>query len=335
MTKNEQTTHPFDQKASVGKLFFLAIISAALCSFGPMCVFAPVPLTIAFLLYGRLITFSLGVVTVGLLWAAASTVEGFPAYVAPLYAMTFFVAVLISEIIYRNINPVRGLIFSGLIVVTILGSLLIVADKISPITLKGEISSSVSMVLNQLKKQKQTSSEISGEEERAFDEFVNKPEVLTNEIYSSLPLIVFVFSYLGLWVSLYVTLRNSIVWRYKVLYNYNLLDLTNFKVPDFFVYPLILSLVLWVGADYGLPPGSEVIGRNLLYSMGVFYLFQGFGVYNDFLKYLKIGGFIKTLFITFTFILANKFLAILGIFDLWFDFRRFFTNKKKDEGDTI
>lgn len=335
MTRNEQSTHPFDQNASVGKLLFLAIISAALCSFGPMCVFAPVPLAIAFLLYGRMITFALGAVTVGLLWAAASTVEGFPTYVAPLYAMTFFVAVLISEVVYRNINPVRGLIFSGLIIVTILGSLLIVADKMSPITLKGEISSSVSMVLNQLKKQKQTSSEISGEEERAFDEFVSKPEALTNEIYSSLPLIVFVFSYLGLWVSLYVTLRNSIVWRYKVLYNYNLKDLTNFKVPEFFVYPLILSLVLWVGADYGLPAGSEVIGRNLLYSLGVFYLFQGFGVYNDFLKYLRIGGFIKTLFIAFTFILANKFLAILGIFDLWFDFRRFFTNKKKDEGDTI
>jgi hypothetical protein len=335
MTKNEQATHLFDQNASVGKLLFLAIISAALCSFGPMSVFAPVPLAIAFLLYGRLITFALGAVTAGLLWTAAITIPGFPTYVVALYVMTFFVAMMISESIYRNISPVRGLIFSGLIVVTILGSVLIAVDKISPITLKGEISSSVSTVLNQLKKQKQTSSEISGEEERAFDEFVNKPEALTNEIYSSLPLIVFVFSYLGLWVSLYVTLRNSIVWRSKVLYNYNLKDLTNFKVPEFFVYPLILSLVLWVGADYGLPPGSEVIGRNLLYSLGVFYLFQGFGVYNDFLKYLKIGGFIKTMFIAFTFILANKFLAILGIFDLWFDFRRFFTNKKKDEGDTI
>ena len=335
MTKTEQASHPFDQNASVGKLLFLAIISAALCSFGPMCVFAPVPLAIAFLLYGRLITFALGAVTAGLLWTAALTVPGFPTYVVALYVMTFFVAIMISETIYRNISPVKGLIFSGLIVVTILGSVLIAVDKISPITLKGEISSSVSTVLNQLKKQKTASSEISGEEERAFDEFVSKPEVLTNEIYSSLPLIVFVFSYLGLWVSLYVTLRNSIVWRSKVLYNYNLKDLTNFKVPEFFVYPLILSLVLWVGADYGLPAGSEVIGRNLLYSLGVFYLFQGFGVYNDFLKYLKIGGFIKTLFIAFTFILANKFLAILGIFDLWFDFRRFFTNKKKDEGDTI
>lgn len=335
MTKTEQATHPFDHNASVGKLLFLAIISAALCSFGPMCVFAPVPLAIAFLLYGRAITFALGAVTAGLLWTAAITVPGFPTYVVALYVMTFFVALMISEMIYRNISPVRGLIISGLIVVSILGSVLIAVDKISPITLKGEISSSVSTVLNQLKKQKQTSSEISGEEERAFDEFVNKPEALTNEIYSSLPLIVFVFSYLGLWVSLYVTLRNSIVWRSKVVYNYNLKDLTNFKVPEFFVYPLILSLVLWVGADYGLPAGSEVIGRNLLYSLGVFYLFQGFGVYNDFLKYLKIGGFIKTMFIAFTFILANKFLAILGIFDLWFDFRRFFINKKKDEGDTI
>lgn len=325
----------FDHNASVGKLLFLAIISVALCSFGPMCVFAPVPLSIAFLLYGRIVTFAMGAVITGLLWIAAMTVVGFPNYLAPLYVMSFFVAFLISEVIYRNISPVRGLIFSGLIIVTILGSLLIAFDKMSPITLKGEISSSVSMVLNQLKKQKQTSSEISAEDERAFDEFVSKPEVLTNDIYSALPLIVFVFSYLGLWVSLYVTLRNAIVWRYKVAYRFGLKDLTNFKVPEFFVYPLILSLVLWVGADHGLPEGSEVVGRNLLYSLGVFYLFQGFGVYNDFLKYLKIGGFIKTLFIAFTFILANKFLAILGIFDLWFDFRRFFTNKKKDEGDTI
>ena len=90
-----------------------------------------------------------------------------------------------------------------------------------------------------------------------------------------------------------------------------------------------------VGADYGLPKESEVIGRNLLYCLGVFYLFQGFGVYNDFLKYLRIGGFIKTLFIAFTLILGARYLALLGIFDLWFDFRRFFTNSKKDEGDTI
>ncbi|QDK42897.1 hypothetical protein DOM21_15850 [Bacteriovorax stolpii] len=335
MTKVEQTSQIFDQQASVPKLLFLAIMTIALCSFGPMSIFASVPLAIAFLLYGRLIGFGLGAFSIALLWGLSLTVKGFPVGLVGYYGSAFLYALVTAEIVLRNINPVKGLIYMGLILVIISGSLVVAYDRLSPTGLKSEISQYVSSVLSQLKKSKQESSEVSGDEERAFDDFVNKPEALTNDIYSSLPLIVFCVSYFGLWVSLYVTLRNAIVWRYKAAYKYSLRDLTYFKAPEFFVYPLILSLVLWLGADYGLPKESEVIGRNLLYCLGVFYLFQGFGVYNDFLKFLKIGGFIKTLFIAFTFLLASKFLAILGIFDLWFDFRRFFTNSKKDEGDTI
>ncbi len=335
MTKVERNSQFFDSHSSVPKLLFLAVMTIALCTFPPMSVFAPVPLAIAFLLYGRLMTFAVGSFSVGLLWTATSLVKGFPVHVAELYVIAFLYALLIAEIIFRNVNPVKGLINTGLILVVLSGSMLLAFDRLSPTSLKGEISQTVSTVMMQLKKNKQQSSEISGEEERAFDDFVSKPEVLINDVYSSLPLIVFIIAYFGLWISLYVTLRNSVVWRYKVSYAFNLRDLTYFKVPDFFVYPLIGSLVLLLGADHGLPAGSEVVGRNLLYCLGVFYLFQGFGVYNDFLKFLKIGGFIKTLFIAFTLILASKFLALVGIFDLWFDFRKFFINRKKDEGDTI
>lgn len=325
----------FDQNASVPKLLFLAVMTIALSAFAPMSIFAAVPLSIAFLLYGRLVGISLGVLSIGLLWGLSVTVKGFPMGLVGLYGAAFLFALLTAEIILRNINPVKGLIYTGLVLVVVLGSLLVAYDKMSPTGLKSEISHSVTTFLNQIKENKQKSPEVTGDEERAFDDFVSKPEALTDDIYSSLPVFVFCVAYFGLWVSLYVTLRNAIVWRYKAVYKFGLSDLTYFKVPDFFVYPLILSLVLWLGADYGLPKGSDVIGRNLLYCLGVFYLFQGFGVYNDFLKYLRIGGFIKTLFVAFTFLLASKFLAILGIFDYWFDFRRFFTNSKKDEGDTI
>ncbi len=326
----------FDQGSSVPKLLFLAIMSIALCSLGPMGLFASVPLSIAFLLYGRLVTFGVAAAAIGAIWGASMTVKGFPGYILEMYVMAFLYSVLVSEIILRNIAPVKGFIYSGLVLVLLFGSALIAYENLSPTPLKGVISSSVSGLLAQIKKQKAPSSEISGEEERAFEDFVNNPEGLANDIYSSLPLIVFVLSYFGLWVCLYVTLRNSIVWRYKVRYDFSIHDLNYFKVPDFFVYPLILSLALWLGAEYEmLPKTTEIIGRNLFYCLGVFYLFQGFGVYNDFLKFLKIGGFIKTLFIAFTFLLASKFLAILGIFDFWFDFRKFFTKTKKDEGDTI
>ena len=335
MTKSETQTGIFDHNASVGKLVFLAIITVALCSFGPMTIFAPVPLAIAFLLYGRLMTFFLGVLSTALLWSLSVSVKGFPFFITGMYLVAFLYAVLVAEVILRNVNPVKGLTYAGLVLVILSGSLLIGYDKVSKKSLKAEVSNSVVSVMTELKKQKKDTAEISAEEQRAFDDFVNKPDLLTEKIYTSLPLIVFTVSFFGLWVALYVTLRNSIIWRYRVLYTYSLKDLTRFKTPEFFVWPLIVSLVLLVGADYGLPAGSEVVGRNLLYCLGVFYLFQGFGVYNDFLKYLRIGGFIKTLFIAFTLILAYNFLAILGIFDLWFDFRRFFIKTKKDEGDIL
>ena len=335
MTKVESHSQLFDQNATVAKLFFLAILTVAMCAFGPMSVVAPVPLAIAFLMYGRVVTITLATVSIATLWGTSLLIKGFPLYIAAMYLVAFFYALLIAEIVFRNMNPVKGLTYAGLLLVFIGGAFLVAFNKVGPTSLKGEISQSVSAIFTELKKQRVNSADVSSKEQREFEEFVSKPEAAANEIYSLLPVIVFATSFFGLWISLYVTLRNSIVWRYKVLYNYSLRDLTYFKVPDFFVYPLILSLVLMLGADYGLPAQSEVIGRNLLYCLGIFYLFQGFGVYNDFLKYLKIGGFVKTLFIAFTFILASKFLAIIGIFDLWFDFRKFFTKTKKDEGDTI
>jgi uncharacterized protein YybS (DUF2232 family) len=337
MTKPEvQHGKVFDHRASFGKLVFLAIISVALCSFGPLSVFAPVPLILAFLLYGRLTTLFIGGVCTSALWFI-SVKYNIPFVIAGMYLTAFLYAILIGEVILRNINPVKGLIYSGIILVTLIGGSLVVANYYGKFSVKTELNNSVVKLLNMVKEQNKDNDALNsgGDEARAFQDFISKPEELTNEIFVNLPAIIFVFAFFGLWVSLYMTLRNSVVWRYKNLYSYTLKDLINFRAPDFFVWPLIASLVCLVGADYGFPKMTEIIGNNLLYCLGVFYLFQGFGVYNAFLQYLRIGGFIKTIFVVFTLVMAFKFLAILGMFDLWFDFRKFFTNSKKDEGDIL
>lgn len=337
MTKPEVATNKvFDQRASFGKLMFLAVISVALCSFGPLSVFAPVPLILSFLLYGRLTTLFIGGVCTSALWFV-SVKFAIPLEIAGMYLTALLYAILIAEVVLRNINPVKGLIYAGILLVTIVGGSLIAYDQLGKSSVKAELSASVNQLLAMVKERNKnnTALQSNGEEARAVQDFLAKPEVLVNEIYSILPAIIFVFVFFGLWISLYMTLRNSVIWRYKNLYSYSLKDLINFRVPDFFVWPLILSLVFVVGADYGLPKVTEIIGSNLLYCLGVFYLFQGFGVYNAFLKYLKIGGFMKTMFVVFTLVMAYKFLAILGMFDMWFDFRKFLTNKKKDEGDIL
>ncbi|MBC7537782.1 MAG: DUF2232 domain-containing protein [Bacteriovorax sp.] len=335
-TPEVQTNKVFDQRASFGKLMFLAVISVALCSFGPLSVFAPVPLILAFLLYGRLTTLFIGGICTSALWFV-SVKYAIPLVIAGMYLTAFLYALLIAEVILRNINPVKGLIYAGIILVTLVGGSLIAYNQLGKVSVKAELNTSVVKLMAMVKEQNKNNEALNsnGEEARIFQDFISKPEELANEIYSFLPAIIFVIAFFGLWISLYMTLRNSVIWRFKHPYSFSLKDLINFRAPDFFVWPLIISLVCVVGADYGLPKASAVIGTNLLYSLGVFYLFQGFGVYNAFLKYLKIGGFLKTMFVVFTLVMAFKFLAILGMFDLWFDFRKFLTNKKKDEGDIL
>lgn len=315
---------------------FLAIISVALCTFGPLTVFAPVPLILAFLLYGRLTTLFIGAVCTGALWLVSARFA-IPLEIAGRYLTAVLYAVLVAEVIMRNIHPVKGLIYSGIALVTIFGGTLIAFQQLGNVSIKAELKNSVVKMMTMVKEQNKDNEALTsnGEEARAFQDFIAKPEELANEIYSFLPTVIFVIAFFGLWISLYMTLRNAAIWRYKNLYSHSLKDLINFRAPDFFVWPLILSLVCVVGAGYGFPKIAETIGTNLLYCLGVFYLFQGFGVYNAFLKYLKIGGFLKTMFVVFTLVMAFKFLAILGMFDMWFDFRKFLTNKKKDEGDIL
>ena len=333
MTKVETSAPFFDHNATAAKLLFLMILAVAFCSSVILGFLTPVPLVIAALLYGRLAMLGLSVLMI-VGFAALSVTAGFPWFFAGAFFVAFLFAFLVSEIIYRNINPVKGLIYSGLIVVVLSGLSILAFEKNSAKSLRDVMSEPVTKMVAELKREK-AKQNLAAEDEKSTDMVIANLENFSKNFYSSLPSSVFIVSYFGLWISLCASLRNTIVWRYKVHYSYALKDLIQFKVPDFFVFPLILSLVLYLGVDYGLPPISAVIGENLLYCLGVLYLFQGFGVYSDFLKYLRIGGWVKLMFVSFTLFLAPMFLAILGMFDLWFDFRRFFTNSKKDEGDTI
>ena len=131
-TPEVQTNKIFDQRASFGKLMFLAIIAVALCSFGPLSVFAPVPLILVFLLYGRLTTLFIGGVCTSILWFV-SVKYAIPLVIAGMYLSAFLYAILIAEIILRNINPVKGLIYAGIILVTLVGGLLIGFNQFSKV----------------------------------------------------------------------------------------------------------------------------------------------------------------------------------------------------------
>lgn len=323
----------FDSKSSLGKLLFLTVMAIALCSFTPLTFLAPVPIAIAFLLYGRLTAVGMGAVSLGIIWIVTTYLK-VPTFVGVLYIMSFLYALLISEVIYRDVNPSRGLLASGAGLFAVSMAILGLLNFSKPMMVRQELTTMVTKSFGELKEQNKTALNSGTEEAREMKTLLDNPEKAVADLYNNTPAIIFVGVFLGIWLSFFVTLRNARIWRYKVYYQFGLKDLLQFKVPEYLVWLLIVGLGLFLGADYGLGSMAEVAGTNLLGCLAILYFFQGFGIYNDFLSFIRTGGILRIILTTFTVIFAWKMLVVIGVFDLWFNFRKFF-KKQNGEGDKI
>ncbi len=315
--------------AGLGKLLLLGLMALGLCMFMPLTIFAPVPLALSFLIFGRIRSWSL---TLGLsipllalaLFAKDSEWSKFGMVLGGGLVYAHLSAVAVSEIIFRRLHPSQGLMSASLIMV-LSGAVLVgglsVSGKINP---ANEIKSFMTAQLNEYKKLQQEA-QIPGEEAREVIAYLEKPELILRWLPAAMALSMV----LGLWVVLFVVLRNSQVWRRALEYPYKLSDLMRFQVPELWVWPLILGLSLYVGSDYGLGEKAEIWGGNLLYALAPFYFFQGLGVYLDFLAYLRLAGPLRAIFVFLTVYTGWKYLVVLGVFDLWVNFRRFMMNSSE------
>ncbi|MCY4524630.1 MAG: DUF2232 domain-containing protein, partial [Halobacteriovoraceae bacterium] len=195
----------------------------------------------------------------------------------------------------------------------------------SDFSIKKEIQESVTHMMANLKKENVLPKD--EKDARQLQSWIEQPELLSNKIYNWLPAGSFLGIFVVLWCGLFIILRNKIGWQSRNSYPYNTRHLIEFKVPDFFIWILIFSLLLILGGGDYLTEEWGVVGMNLLYCVGIFYLFQGFGVYMDFLSSLKIYSVFKSLLVILILLLEVRILAILGILDYWINIRRFFNNK--------
>lgn len=323
-------------ESSFGLLIFLQAFALVLCFGGPLSIFAPVPIILALLVYGRIPTLFFAGLIAAVVWYAMTKVSYSQGFILTgIHLVAVFSGLVVAEVIFRNMNPVKGLIISGLVFVSIVGGLLFFGENVSKGSTKNQISLAVEETFNAIQKSNKDVLDQGTEEARNLKEIISSKNELVENILNYLPSIIFVSSFFTLWISLYSALRLSKVWRYKNLYSFGTRDLLTFKTPEFFVYPLIVGLVLTVGASFGMGKQAQIIGENLLFCLGVFYLFQGFGIFNDFLTFAKIGGIFKSAIMAFALMALFKYLAIVGMFDLWFDFRKYFTRNKNDEGDML
>ena len=337
---NMRTLRSPGDSLSLGKLAFLGILSIALYKFLPLAMLTPVPLIFGILLYGRSKTTILVAICSAILWSLGSMGEetnGFQAALATVfgYILIYFNAVLIGEVILRKVHPVKGLLTAGMIVVAlsagILGTYIFTAK--SPI--EKQIESSLVQTFEIAKKNNpgiKETLDAGGERALVLKDVFSKPGEIAKGIVQWIPAGVFVGVYLGLYLCLMIVLRNGIIWKQDHPYPYSMKDLLKFQVPFQLVYLVIAALALILGKDYLGGDTAALIGSNILYCLGIFYFFQGFGVVMDFLTWMNVQGFFRSILVVVTLWSAWRVVVLVGLFDMWVNFRRFF-KKNNNEGD--
>ena len=328
-----------DPKSSLpvpmGRLLFLGFSSIFvyfITLFVPYLVsFSAFPLVIAMTYYKRHLSFGLIVSCLVVVFFLLRIFDSnWTMVLFPLYMVTSLIAVVVGEILLREIPPRMAILGVGVflvIMIFILGQVVVYYNKGFLVEL---FRDTLITVQDQLVSR---SSDGGGEIKDYIQVLVDR----VDEIVIATPAYIFISVFLGVWVNLYLTLRNHRVLFFLRRYPYKLKDLTNLRLPFWVAYVVIGLLFFYV---FPLGIGGEYFQTFLLgafYVIGTFLFLQGFGVYLEYFDFFKVRGFLRPLLLFFAVVFANTILALVGLFDLWFDFRRFFQRKgkNKDKGKIL
>ena len=328
---NRQNTLP---SLGMGRLVFLGLLAVFLSFFGPLLVFAPVPLAMAILLYGRTkAALTVAGITLAILSLSWGQSGASSAYFVCVYVLAYLFSVLVGEIVLQKKNPLPGMFSAGVLLLGGIVMLLGIYSLISERGLRGELQHFIMEQFAAFKSESGEFLKAGGEDARALSDILSSPEKAVGEIIRWSPSLLVSVVFGGLWVCLGVVLKNAYLWKDRLAYPWNSSHFLAFTMPFSSVWFLIAGMVCYLMGDY-VHGDLRVVGGNLLFCMGVFYFFQGFGILIDFLIYAKINGIWRTMFIITAVVIGMRFIVLLGVFDMWFNFRRFF-KKDSSKGEQV
>ena len=319
----------------IGRLVFLGFLSVFLSFFGPMLIFAPVPLAMAILLYGRVkAALTVAGITLAILSFSWGQNGAHSFYFIGIYVLAYLFSVMVGEIVLQKKTPLPGMFSAGTLLLVGFVAVLGFYSLISEQGIRGDLQHFIGEQFSSFKSQSEEFLKTGGEDARALSDILDNPEKVVGEIIRWSPALLVGVVFGSLWVCLGVILKNAQIWKQYLSYPWESSHFLAFSMPFHSVWFLIAGMVCYLMGEY-VHTMLTVIGGNLLYCMGVFYFFQGFGVLIDFLIYIKISGVLRTIFVITTVAMGLKLVVLMGIFDMWFDFRRFFNKKNNSKGEQI
>jgi hypothetical protein len=318
---------------NLSKLILMGIISLVLCMSFIMSIFTPFPIAFAAVIYGRSKGYGIGVCTWLVSLLLSVTMFGdLTVFIA--YTMSLIVAVLISEVVQRQLPPVRSMVKLGSSIIAMVGLFFLFLTQGLNVDLKANLVEQIKKNKEVFELQQEKLKQAEGASAENFEAMamLSQPEVLATEVLKEAPSYFVIGTFLIIWANLFLLLRSHRMINLRSTPRYTERDLLSVKVPDQMIWAVIAALIL---AVWGESLGNSVfpiIGINVLKFLGIFYFFQGFGIYLDFLNFARITGFFRTVLVMLTIFTAAQFIAIVGLFDMFVNFRRFF-KKNKNEGE--
>lgn len=314
---------PFDKN----RLAMLGVSSLLLCISFLMSIFTPFPIALAAVLYGRAKGYGMGAIAwiISLILSVYVFKDG---TIVLIYSLSMLVTLAIAEITLRKVKPLKGLMVAGGSFLLLITLAFTYAVKVKDFNVKEELLTQLENSKELIEVQKNALKQSGTESKEAFEALalLNQPELIVDQVLKEAPSWFFITTFLVLWVNLFLVLKSNRVVRKWSKDQFSELELLRIKVPEHMIWPVIIALLLTVFGDQ-LGEWYPVIGLNLLKCFGVFYFFQGFGIYLAFLDHVRIGGFIRTVLVMLTVLTAYQVIALIGLFDMFVNFRRFF---KKD-----
>lgn len=311
---------------SNARSIFLGITSLVMSLSVFMSAFAPYPLALVSSIQGRKRGYGLSFVLL-IISFIVSTFILKSIYSFVVFSIVVFVSIMTTEIIRLKIRPLKGIFISGLILISMTTTLGYINLKSEDLTLKGFILKTIEDNKEAFEAQKKEL-EKSAKTDEAFQSIslLNQPEILADTIIREIPVYLVGGSFLIIWLNLFLLIRSQrflLKNKSSAISEFSLLYL---KLPDQLIWVVIASLAMVLVGDK-VSPLLPQVGSVIVSGLAVFYFFQGFGIYVHFLNYVNVRGLFRTFLIVFTILTANYILALIGLFDMFINFRRFLIKK--------
>ncbi len=314
---------------SKGRLVLLGTSSVILCLSFIMSVFAPFPLALAVILYGRVLGVLTGIAGLAATYAFAQFFyQDFTLFW--FYACVLVFGLGIAEIVLRNFNPVKGIVVFGLAFMLSLAGIWTYVLKSQNLTAEQFILQQMEKSKDKIEQQKKVIEQSTDKDSIEVLQLLDRPDLLAKELIESFPSYFFMGVFLMLWFNIFLALKSRRLLLSGQDYPYSEKNLLNFKVPFAFVPVLIVGFVLAIWGNQLGFGNLEPVGITIIKCLGLFYFFQGFGVMSELLTFLGIMGFFRSLMVMIVILMANYLIAAAGLFDNWFDFRKYFVKRKTD-----